>query len=195
MTKITLVAFTFFLLPNLMLADGCENYPLNDGISIEETPTGIKIMSTATRNVITNDRQEIISSMRAAELIAKAGIAKFMNETIQSEEILNEQIDKVEIIGGEQASQRTTVIEQLLAIRSQSSAMLRGAVRIGDCYTKNEYAMVTVGLKPETISQADSLGSQIMNGTEQKNDSNNGIEGNLGNAPKSSSNTKGIANF
>ena len=47
--------------------------------------------------------------------------------------------------------------EQIKKISSNSRALLKGAVVVGDCYTPGKVLRVTIGIKPETIAAAEKL--------------------------------------
>ena len=93
-------------------------------------------------------------------------------------------------------------------IKSSSKQILRGVIRLGDCYTKAQFVRVTVGVKPETVNAAEttsgSMASSIKkteqissdDGTNAVDKSNQAPEDNVttGNT-ESFSNTSGINNF
>lgn len=138
-----------------LAADGCEQYPQTDGINVQETPSGPKIMSTAMVAISMNDNAEVIDAMKEAELTAKASIAKFFNETIESEESIDKAVETdIKLIGDVKETTKSTLKTQLTSIRNSSQALLKGVIKLGDCHTKGEFVRVTVGVKPETIAAA-----------------------------------------
>ena len=62
--------------------DSCAAYPLEDGMSAEQTPQGPKILSTASISVDFDDQGVVLDALREAELNAKAAISRFYNEEI-----------------------------------------------------------------------------------------------------------------
>ena len=87
--------------------------------------------------------------------MAKASIAKFLNETIQSDESLDKAIEtQVKILGDQKSASKTELKKQLTSVKDSASALLKGVVKIGDCYSKGKLVRVTVGIKPETIAAA-----------------------------------------
>jgi len=137
-------------------AEDCSTYPLSDGLSVETTASGVgKIMSTATATVLFDDTDEVIDALREAELYAKANISNFLNETIQSDQSLTKAVNtNVKIVGDQKDITKDMVKLQLVSIRQSSQALLKGVLKLGQCYTKGQYVRVTVGLKPETIEMA-----------------------------------------
>jgi hypothetical protein len=147
------------------LAEGCDDYKLSDGISVTSTPNGPKIMSTSTVSVAMDDQAEVIDATNEASLVAKSQIAEFLNNTIQSDKSLNTAIEtQIKIVGDQKVVSKDTVKKQLVQIRSTSSALLKGAIQIGSCYTKGKMVMVTIGLKPETVGAASATQEMIQSG-------------------------------
>ena len=172
MNKLTAAAITFFIAAefaappmSVRAADGCDAYPLTDGISAEETNRGPKIMSTATVTVNIDDQSEVIDALKEAEMTAKAQIARFFNEQISSEESIERAVEsEVRIVGEQKSASKTELKRQLSSMRNSSQELLRGVVKIGDCYTKGRLVRVSVGIKPETAASAAS-GQQMMRGS------------------------------
>jgi hypothetical protein len=158
--------FLLFTFANSIAKDSCDNYPMSAGeIAFEETPTGPKIMATGFASVYFDDADEVLDATSEATLMAKAVIAKFFNETIQSEESLETAaMTSIKIVKGaggdtEQATKEKVKVS-LKKMSSESKALLRGVVKLAECYTKGDRVLVTVGLKPETIAAATGLKNQ-----------------------------------
>jgi hypothetical protein len=151
-----LIVATMIALSSSANAEDCSTYPLSDGLSVETTASGVgKIMSTATATVLFDDTDEVIDALREAELYAKANISNFLNETIQSDQSLTKAVNtNVKIVGDQKDITKDMVKLQLVSIRQSSQALLKGVLKLGQCYTKGQYVRVTVGLKPETIEMA-----------------------------------------
>lgn len=183
-----------------LAADGCEQYPQTDGLNVQETPLGPKIMSTATVTVAINDIDEVMDAMKEAELTAKSAIAKFFNETIKSEESIDKAVETdIQIVGDQKSTTKSTLKKQLTSISNSSQALLKGVVKLGDCHTKGELVRVTVGVKPETIASA-SNGQLIMQnaGTNATSPTGSRISTSPNSKLKeveSSNNSKGVSSF
>jgi hypothetical protein len=92
---------------------------------------------------------------------------------------------------------------QLVSIRNSSQSLLKGVLKLGECYTKGEFVRVTVGLKPETIAMAamteESINqaSTVSSASEtasNASDVNSSSTGNL-NQTKSFSNSSNLSDF
>ena len=180
-------------------SDGCGDYPLSDGLTVQQTERGPKIMSTATVSVAMDDQEEVLDAMKEAELTAKAAIAKFFNETIQSDESLDKAVEtSIKIGGDKKEATKATFKKQMTSIRNSASALLKGVMKVGDCYTSGEFVRVTVGLKPDSVAAA-AGGKEMIDeaGTEQS-DNQGGDDTDGGSDLKSTdsfSNTKGLQDF
>jgi hypothetical protein len=148
-------------------AEGCDDYPYTAGeIAYEETPAGPKILSTGVATVEFDDADEVNDARMEAELEAKNTISKFFNEDISSEErIESSALKKIQIVKGADGQAKTAskdkVKHTLSRISSNSSSLLRGVVKLAECYTKGKMVMVSVGLKPETIAAAEAGTKEI----------------------------------
>ena len=169
-------------------AEGCDAYPLIDGMSAEETGIGPKIMSTSTVVVNFDDQGEVLDALKEAEMTAKAQIAKFFNEQISSDESINKAVEtQIKIVGEQKSATKTELKKQLTSMRSSSQALLKGVMRLGDCYTKGKFVRVTVGVKPETTAAAIS-GQQMMQSTSAP-------KSNIQQSPSSGSTLNGVQGY
>jgi hypothetical protein len=139
-------------------AAGCENYPYSDGINVEDVDGGTKIVSTASVTVLADDVDSIKDARSEAILEAKAAISKFFNESIKSEEAINRVVLETKSMqGDEKENARKEVVERVKRLQNSSQALLRGAVVIGDCYSRGREVRASLGIKPETISSSSKL--------------------------------------
>lgn len=200
-----LLIVTMIVLSNTANAENCSTYPLTDGLSVEATSSGgTKFMSTATATVLIDDTDEVIDALREAELYAKANISNFLNETIQNDQSLTKAVNtSVKIVGDQKEITKEMVKTQLVSIRNSSQSLLKGVLKLGECYTKGEFVRVTVGLKPETIAMAamteESINqaSTVSSASEtasNASDVNSSSTGNL-NQTKSFSNSSNLSDF
>jgi hypothetical protein len=142
-------------------AEGCKNYPFSPGeVSFQDTPRGPKILATGAASVDFDDADEVLDAITEATMEAKASISKFFNEEIKSDQAIETASTKtIKIVKGTGPAQKTATKEKvkktLKRLSNQSSALLRGVVKLAECYTKGKRVMVSVGLKPETIAAAE----------------------------------------
>lgn len=142
----------------------CESYPFSAPISVEDVNGGVRIIATASVAVSSDDIHSINDARIEATLEAKSQIAQFMEESIKREDLIDEAISETESMQGESKSRaRKEVSKILLRISSSSAAVLRGVVPFGECYTKGREFRVSVGIKPETITKAESLSRSMSN--------------------------------
>jgi hypothetical protein len=140
----------------------CENYPYTDGINVEDVQGGTKIIATGSASVSFDDIDSIKDAREEAELEAKAAISKFMTEGIKSESTIAKVVNESKSTSGEQSERiRKELITRVKNLGNTSQALLRGAVPLGDCYTKAREVRVSVGMKPETIKAAENLAGSI----------------------------------
>ena len=145
-----------------MASDGCASYPFSDGIQAQEVDGGFKILSTASASVDLDDTDEVLDALTFAEMDAKVRIAKFFNEDIQvTDGRMEETLKTVRITNEGKEVSKDKASRYFKSIQSQSREILRGVIRIGDCYTKAKLVRVTVGVKPETISAAEGSASTM----------------------------------
>jgi hypothetical protein len=154
LTPIVLVSFNL----SSVNAAGCENYPYSDGINVEDVDGGTKIVSTASVTVLADDVDSIKDARSEAILEAKAAISKFFSESIKSEEAINRAVLETKSMQGDQKENaRKEVVERVKRLQNSSQALLRGAVVIGDCYSRGREVRASLGIKPETISSSSKL--------------------------------------
>jgi hypothetical protein len=189
------------------LAQGCKAYPYTDGMEID----GSKYVATASASVSFDDIDAVKDAREEATMEAKAALAKFMTQGIQSDSIIAKLVNESKTMSGvgkenvrKEATQRTKLL------RNSSRALLRGVIIIGDCYTKGTEVRVTVGVKPETINAAEGLagkiGSSVANqptpGAQNQSNASGGLDSNSSQSAKQPltnvdeySNTKNIRKF
>jgi hypothetical protein len=153
--------FLFIFCTNIHAAN-CSEYPFEEGTNITETDGYLKIVATGSASVSGTDSDSIKDAREEATMEAKALISKFLNEEIKSDQQINKIVNESKTVKGNQSeNNRTTVIERVKNLRNTSSALLKGVVILGSCYTKGEEVRVSVGIKPETIAQSEKLSGNI----------------------------------
>ncbi len=136
----------------------CNDYPFTQGINVEDVDGGIRIIATAEVTVSFDDIDSIKDARDEATLEAKSLISGFMSEGIRSEQEIKKAVQETKSMQGEaKTAVRNEVIERVKRLASSTHALLRGAVPLGECYTKGKVFRASVGIKPETIAQAEKL--------------------------------------
>lgn len=154
---IAIIASCFFVNITAFGAS-CDDYEYREGIFVQDVDGGTKILATGSASVSFDDVEAIKDAREEASMEAKAIISKFLTEEIMSDEKINKVVkDSSSMSGSSRTSQRSSLVERLKVMRNRSSALLRGVVPLGDCYTKAREVRVTVGIKPETIRSAGNL--------------------------------------
>ena len=106
------------------------------------------------------DISDVDDAYDDATLEAKSAISKFMSELVTSDELRSEVTERLTKQENNNKQKSKTTVENIAKVMSSNSqALLRGVVVLGDCYTPGREVRVTVGLKPETLSQAEGLAS------------------------------------
>ena len=164
----------FFTLGQLpAFAASCDSYPEGVGQSVVSTSSGLKILSTAQASVPLDDSDLYVDGITEATMEAKASIASFLNESVAKEcEIVKASATAINIRTEGKDVDIQKAKASLCSLTSSASAILKGVVTIGSCYTPGKYVRVTVGIKPETTSQAERLSRQIK-GNESIDEQNN----------------------
>ena len=167
--KISVFGAFFVFFSSAAFSQSCESYPFQDrSNTIEFDGNGkFKLLTTAAVPIDFDDPSEVSSAKREAALKAKRAIAEYINQNLSSEDSINTEINKSKT--HEKASngsvvsnvQRNEVKQQLSAISSKADAVLKGVMTIGSCYTKGHEVRVTVGIKSETIENAETLGKSM----------------------------------
>lgn len=160
--KKILIAFFIAVVPTFVYAGSCADFPLTDGLTVEYLNNGTKIVATSSVSVSFDDVDSVRDAKDEATMLAKAQIAKFLDEDIQSDESVNKVINETKATSDSgKTVTREEMITRIKSLRNSASTLLRGAVVLGDCYTKGSEVRVTVGIKPETISSAGNLDRNI----------------------------------
>ena len=175
-------------------ASSCRKYPKKRGIDVIEVTNGVKIMSTAMANVPINDAEIYLDALEEAETEAKLQISRFISENLAESCTKDTKvINNVRVTSESKSVDFEKVKNELCSVTKQTQVLLRGSNIIGDCYTQGKFVLVTVGIKPETISNARKLSNNL-------NDSSASIDSSSSNSMgyseiKSYSNTERLNNF
>tara|TARA_Y100001968_G_scaffold128925_1_gene117717 strand:+ start:1110 stop:1709 length:600 start_codon:yes stop_codon:yes gene_type:complete len=170
-----------FILPLNAFASSCENYGYKIGAFVTSQEKGPKIISTYQVAVEFDDRDEVNDAWEEAETEAKAQISEFMNTTISKEcQRKNEKLSTTLMSKDSSGNQSKSVNSQKIKTTlcnsiERTQAVLKGVAYVGRCYSKGDgFVNYTVGIKPETILNANRLNQNMRNnGNESGSSSNN----------------------
>jgi hypothetical protein len=160
--KIRYIISAILVAPVVVHAAGCDDYPNSDGMTLDLSGGGMKVMATASSTVSFDDIDAIKDAKDEATLLAKSELAKFMNETIKSDESREKAVNEMKSLSGSgKEAIRVEAKKMLQTLQSSSSALLRGAIPLGDCYTKGQLVRVSVGFKAESLAAAGNMAGDI----------------------------------
>ena len=184
---VALIPFSWAIVGSAF-AEGCEDYPFVAGeIVVRDSlaeclrhpeitepdqcgrswlPAGFKILATGMATVDFDDEDDVMDARMEAEMEAKATISHFFTETIQSDKsIETATVKHVKLESSAEGETKTATKEKLKvtlrSLSSHSQALLRGVVKLSECYTKGKHVMLTVGMKPETMAAAAAITGAI----------------------------------
>jgi|TARA_Y100000294_G_scaffold168627_1_gene178963 hypothetical protein len=144
-----------FLLVGTARAEGCDDYPSAPReICYQEIDGGLRLLATGAAEVLFDDTDEVQDAVVDATLEAKAGISKFLNRLGASKESIESWVDVMKI----DRNDWQCLSEVAPAKKSvQLEAILVGAVKLAECYDKDQKVLVSVTITPEMVATA--LGS------------------------------------
>ena len=132
-----------------------------DGVTMRLLPNGgFQIFAVGTGTYDLNDVDDVATARKEATLKAKANLAKFMNESLSTDEKLEEMSTKVKKISSENGEtttkvEKNTAKNMLTSIRNSSSALLKGVIILASAKvpakgTSGTYR-VMVGVSSKTL--------------------------------------------
>lgn len=156
------------------------------GVSYEVDENGgfARIRSVGEAELVFGDRKDIRLATQKAQLRAKANIAKFLNERITTDEVIDE-IEKTVTsnTNGNLTANRETISNHMEKIQNNAEAYLKGVIATKVDINKDEkYVQVEMGISKKTMMAADTINkglktdsteNQIINPSYSK-DSNSG---------------------
>lgn len=145
------------------------------GFITYQEPTGVqvifnkdgtikKILASCEDELEFGDKKDERQTLQRATLRAKTAITKFLNESIKSNETI-EEIQKIAsnaTVGGSKAATRETVKTTIETLENKAEEILQGIVTLEQNIDhEKRRVIVTVGMKEETIQAAKNLKSNI----------------------------------
>lgn len=165
MNKCSLVIVAILLSSHVSAQDqSCDDYPAYPGGEFQavEGSSVPRIIATAEVYPFSSDRQDTADALREARMAANVVIARFIENTVSSNENIDSAVQSIsEKTGDKTESSQIRIKTMFTSMSSNTAAVLRGVVPLGDCVSPGDKVMVTVGLKPETLAAAEGLSSEI----------------------------------
>ena len=193
MNKSSLVITAILFSSHVFAQDqSCDNYPAYPGGDFEavEGSSVPRIIATAEASPFSSDRQDTADALREARIEANAVIARFIENAVSSNETIDSAVQTISEKTGDNTEESQVRIKTMFtSISSNTAAVLRGVIPLGDCVSPGDKVMVTVGLKPETLAAAEGLSTEINNSLRRSptpSSSNSASNGNGSDSPSTS---------
>jgi hypothetical protein len=153
----TFLSLLVLLFPINAFAAGCDDYPKPVGLD-PEALLNMKWIATAAVPVSFDDVSAINDARTEATIAAKAMIAETLTNSAKRHDTVERAIEESSSMRDQSKDTvRNELVRRMTTLSSSAEALLRGAIVIGDCYTKGREYRVTIGIKPETIQAAEEL--------------------------------------
>ncbi len=156
----SILAFTF---PLRSIAETCETYQEMIGVRTEVTEDGsFRTFSTVAVPVPIDRSAVVIQATKRAQILAKGQIVKFMEDDV-SDACKDDDLNKINNVlstTGDGVSENydfDSSIETLCSVSTRARDFVRGARKVGECYTPGQELKITLGVSPKTVSAAQSL--------------------------------------
>ena len=156
----SLMAFAF---PLRLLAASCDGYPEIDGVRNDVTEDGsFRTFSTVTVPVPIDRSAVVVQAKKRGQILAKGQIVSFMEDDVSNackDDDLNKQKNILSTTGDgiSENYDFESSIETLCSVTTRARDFVRGARKIGECYTPGKELKITLGVSPKTMSAAQSL--------------------------------------
>jgi hypothetical protein len=141
-----------------------------------------KIIANAESELLFGDRRDVRQATQKAILRAKANIAKFLKEKVNSSETMDEMTktlseNKIEDNNTSMSTSRKTIEVMTTKISNSADAILKGVIILEQHVNKKEkYVSVKVGMSRKTMKTADSMSDAINQDLSKLNYKNNNEE-------------------
>ena len=155
------------------IAQDLANAP--DGVTIRLTPTGgFQIFAVGTGAYDFDDVNDVMDAQKEATLKAKANLAKFMNESINSDEkieSMSKKVKSISIKNGETSSSvnKVSAKKALTSIRNSSAALLKGVIVLASSKVPSKGSSGTYRVMVGVSSKTLTVVNKFVNGTAQAN--------------------------
>lgn len=163
---ITALCFFLLLSSQAFSADVKEYLDGPTGVTVKFNDDGEmkSIVSTGEAEMHFGDAKDVRTAKQKATLRAKASIAKFINERISTEEVMDDltKTSTEAASGGNASATRSTLETQREVIKNSADAMLKGLVTLAtDVNHDKKNVTVVLGTNEKYMRAADKLKSQM----------------------------------
>lgn len=135
------------------------------GVNYEIDSAGnfARLRSSSEIDLDIGDRKDIRLAIQKAQIKAKANIAKFLNERITTDEIIEQIENKItETNGKNKQVNRKTIENYTEKIQNSAETILKGVIVTKTDINKDEkYVFVEVGYSPKTQQIADGISNNL----------------------------------
>lgn len=169
------------VISTVSFAQNNEQQPSTPVVEVVDSVTGVtyevnengefaRIRSVGEAELEIGDRKDIRVATQKAILRAKASIAKFLNERVTSDEVMdNVEKTVTNTTNGAKSVTRDTISNYTETIHNSAEALLKGVIALKTDVNKDEkYVQVEVGISDKTLNVADKLGQAL-----QRSNTNN----------------------
>ena len=151
--------------PTVRGAPSFDILTIPDGVAVRLPPEGgFMVLSAATAAYDFGDADDILQAKKEAAALAKAALAKFMNEQLATASSMDQSTDVVKTMSSEDGKQTASVDKEvarktLESIRSSADALLKGVATLSDAKIPGQgtagEVRVLVGVSDKTLKVID----------------------------------------
>src|ERR1051326_6460897 len=117
-------------------AQSCKDYPYRDGFDVDKIAEN-KFIATASASVSFDDIDSYKDAKEDATMEAKAELARFFHQGIQSDSSVEKIVAESKTMSGTgKENVRKEAVQRIKRLRNSTQAILKGVIVLGDCYTK-----------------------------------------------------------
>lgn len=126
----------------------CRDYPYSAGIEIVADGATSYLLSTEEASADGSDRASLLGARREAELLARARLAEYFDQTVESNENLDSNKITTRNTDGDSVRVSSSEIKRrMLEIKTRSRSALKAARTVGSCHNKRDlFARATIML-------------------------------------------------
>lgn len=158
----------------------------------DENGNVLRLRAVGQADLVFGDSKDIRLATQKATLRAKANLAKYLNERVNTEETIEEIVNEItKNTNNQMSATRETITSQVERIQNTADALLKGVIVLKTDVNKAEKIVtVMVGISPKTAAGADQLNKVLR--TDSTQDTNNQGMSNLGSGNDSNDNVREI---
>lgn len=168
------------LVPAYSYAEEAGEYydePTGAAINFNEDGSVRSITAIGEADLVFGDAKDVRTAKQKATMRAKANLAKFLNERISSEEVIDDMTKTATETSssGDATATRNTIETMSERVHNSAEAILKGVVTLTEDVNHNDKVVrVKIGVKEQTIRAADSTKGQMESNASSGSNSNSG---------------------